>query len=254
MLELAGTRVIDIHAHLGASWIGQTDFTDFTPADLVAGYDRFGVEKACVSSWQILYEPKQGNVEICQAVQQFPDRLMGFCVVSPRQPGALEEVENCTTKQGMKGIKLHPSQGKWKADSRLVDPIIDFAQSKRIPVLMHTWSDDHSHPTRVGNLAKRFPRATIIMAHMSADAWLEAIEVAADHDALLLDTAVHYNQYQVLKTAVEKLGSERILFGSDFPEMNLGAELAKIVYAQISDRDKKRILGENAAELLGISK
>lgn len=252
MIDLTNTRVIDVHAHLGASWIGQTDFADFTPADLVSGYDQFGVEKVCVSSWQILYNPKEGNAEIRQAMQQFPDRLFGFCVVSPRQPGALEEVENCIMEHGMKGIKLHPTQGKWKADSRIVDPILDFAQAHDIPVLMHTWSDDHSHPTRVGNLAKRFPKAKVIMAHMSADAWLEAIEVAAEHESLLMDTAVHYNQYQVLKTAVGKLGSERILFGSDFPEMNLGAELAKVVYAQISDRDKERILAVNAAELLNI--
>ena len=48
------------------------------------------------------------------------------------------------------------------------------------------------------------------------------------------------------------VGAERILYGSDAPIRDYASQLAKVTGARISDRERQRILGENAARLLNL--
>ncbi len=50
--------------------------------------------------------------------------------------------------------------------------------------------------------------------------------------------------------AVRELGAERIVFGSHLPSRSLGTELGKVLAAEISEADKRLILGENYRRLL----
>lgn len=243
--------VIDIHGHLGASWLAWAP--NRVDADgLVRLYDEFGVDKACISSWLIYYDPPAGNDEIYRACQKHPDRFIGFAVVSPRYgKEAVKEIDRCVQELGMKGLgELHPSISSWHADSPAVDPIMERARHYNLPVLLHSWSDSYSHPRAIGNVAARFPDVTIIMAHMGFDEWFEAIQVAKQHPNLMLDTAGTLSEVIVLKTAVEEIGSHRVFFGSDAPALNLGAELAKVKHGIIPEEGKALILGENARLLL----
>jgi hypothetical protein len=46
------------------------------------------------------------------------------------------------------------------------------------------------------------------------------------------------------------LGSDRILFGSDYPLMRQDRVIAQVRAAQLSEKDKAGILGANARKLL----
>ena len=52
--------------------------------------------------------------------------------------------------------------------------------------------------------------------------------------------------------AVREVGAERIVFGSHLPSRSLGTELAKVVGAEISEADKRLILGQNYRNLLNV--
>ena len=52
---------------------------------------------------------------------------------------------------------------------------------------------------------------------------------------------------------VEKLGADRILFGTDFVWIGAPFQLGAIAYADISDEDKRKIFGLNALRLFGLS-
>ena len=51
--------------------------------------------------------------------------------------------------------------------------------------------------------------------------------------------------------AMRELGAERVIFGSHLPSRSLGTELGKIVGAEITEAEKKLILGTNFRHLLG---
>ena len=48
------------------------------------------------------------------------------------------------------------------------------------------------------------------------------------------------------------VGADRLVFGSDIPFMNAALQLGGLVYARITETDKRRILGGNAASLFGL--
>ena len=47
------------------------------------------------------------------------------------------------------------------------------------------------------------------------------------------------------------MGADRILFGSDYTVRDIGAQLTKVFFAEISDREKQLILWQNAARIYG---
>jgi len=48
------------------------------------------------------------------------------------------------------------------------------------------------------------------------------------------------------------VGEDRIVFGMDFPAYNPGPEISKVRDAEITEAQKKKIMGENAARILGL--
>jgi predicted TIM-barrel fold metal-dependent hydrolase len=52
---------------------------------------------------------------------------------------------------------------------------------------------------------------------------------------------------------VDRVGSERVLFGSDGPFHSFIAEFGAVVYARISEEAKENVLGRNTARLLHLS-
>ena len=67
-----------------------------------------------------------------------------------------------------------------------------------------------------------------------------------------VDTSGSQPDAGFVEFAVEQLGAERILYGSDAPIRDYASQLAKVTGARISDRERQRILGENAARLLNL--
>jgi len=250
-LCLEDLTVIDVHQHLGASWLGMFDDCNIEANVLVGQLDRFCINRAVVSSLQILCDITKGNDDIIAGTREYPDRLIPFMVVSPRLSNAVDEIDRCA-ELGMKGIKLHPAVGEWRVGSHVADPIFRRAEKYNLPVKVHSGSDPYSNPREIAEMAGRFPDVKIILAHMGGQQWMDAIEAAVAHPNIYLDTADHVGAYEVLAAAVREVGADRILFGSDAPELNLAAELAKVVYGQISTEAKHRILGLNALSLFGL--
>ena len=50
--------------------------------------------------------------------------------------------------------------------------------------------------------------------------------------------------------AVRELGPRRIIYGSDVPGRSFASQLAKVMGADVSDEDRRLILGENLRRLL----
>lgn len=93
------------------------------------------------------------------------------------------------------------------------------------------------------------------MAHMGATPisggdWHTAIKVAERHPNLILDTTGSGMDFGMVEEAVRVLGPTRIIWGSDIPMIDPWLNLEKIRGAEISETDKRLILGENIARLV----
>jgi len=244
--------IIDIHSHIGDPWYAYWK-KNVEVEDHLVLMDKYGIDKRCVSWWQPMNAPDEGNIKIAEVIKEYPERFLGFAVINPRwYQLAVDEVVKAKEKLGMVGLKFHPAACHYHSDSPCLNKVMEKGIELEFPMLFHCGADEYSHPRNLGKLAARFPEATIIMAHMGEEAWFEAISTAGEYPNIILDTTGSQNWYRILNFALDIVGEDRIVFGMDFPAYNMGPELAKVTEADITEEQKEKILGKNAAKILGL--
>lgn len=119
---------------------------------------------------------------------EFP--ILPFMAIDPSNH-VREQVEGLRQiydKRKIFGLKLHTLATGITADKLLGSELIDFAQEKNIPILIHSGlGDEYSHPKNIVKLAKLSPSVRICVAHL---AWLdeETIKEVAKSDNMFIDT------------------------------------------------------------------
>lgn len=186
----------------------------------------------------------------------------GFCFLNatndPR--ASLDELDRCRAR-GAAGVKMEVSA--FACDHRL-DPILRRLGEIRLPLLHHSWNTwamgrvsapgcNQSDSVDIAALAGRFPRVTIIAAHLRPNG-LRGVWEVREHRNVLFDTSGGQPVTGVIEGAVRLLGADRILYGSDayFPDgRDYGPQLACIEAARIPDRAKEKLMRLNALRVLG---
>lgn len=204
---------------------------------------------------------RAGNNFTIATVATHPDRLYGMCYIDPSLPSSFveEELDRVLAHQEIRGIKLEIDVNA--RDPRL-DTVMRKARQHNVPVLHHCWymsfwhapreSEYHqrgrSEPHDIADLARRFPDVNIIMAHLDG-CGRRGVQDIANHPNVFVDTSGGQPFSGILEYAVNIIGPERLLFGSDLMGRGLASQLARIQGAAISDKDLQKILGENAIKL-----
>ena len=248
--------IFDAHVHLGrhepfgpyerTEWQFPTNM--FGPDEFIKMMDAHGIQKAVVMSTKQAGDNMRENEEIAQWARQHPDRLVGCAILYPGIPDASAVLERLVS-QGIRYLKLHPYAQNYLPYLPFVHPLVEKAIKLRIPIVIHSGTPPNSTPLQIALLADTFPEATIVMAHMGANAeWAtDARYAAKKHDNIILETS-NLPAFRV-RTAYQELGSERIIYGSDMPYTILDWEIQKIKCLHLPPKDEARILWENAAAL-----
>jgi hypothetical protein len=106
-----------------------------------------------------------------------------------------------------------------------------------------------STPADMADLAGRFPGVSIIMAHLGHTR-VQGLTEVAPHRNLSVDVSGSQPTRGLLEEAVRRLGAERIVFGTDLPIRDYAGMLGKMLEAPLTDRQRRMILGQNAARML----
>jgi predicted TIM-barrel fold metal-dependent hydrolase len=182
-----------------------------------------------------------------------PDRLLPFCYVNPAHPDeSLAELDRCVGKEGMVGVKLWVAV---LASDRRVRGIAEKAVALDVPVLQHVWikaggnSPGESTPDDVAALARAVPHCRLIMGHLNGGG-LKGIEAVADLPGVSVETGGSDPETGIVEAAVRRLGTRRVIFGSDVTGRHFGTQLAKVTGAGLSIKAQRRILWDNLARLL----
>lgn len=128
--------------------------------------------------------------------------------------------------------------------------IFSFASNHSSVVLIHP----EGNPDYILPFANKYSNVKFIMAHMGSwDVGTDATAIElAQNDNVYMDTSgIASSKNYVIEAVVNKVGSERILFGTD--SYAYGFQRGRIEYAQISYDDKVNILRRNAEKLFGFS-
>ena len=250
------TPVIDMHSHVGndtkSGLVGDSEL-------YLRVLDAAGVDRAPVSC--LFYgDVSRCNDETAAFVARNPDRFMGVAFVTPYYPEeAIDELERAFDVLGMVFLKLYPSYVFKPIDDEVYAPILDWCNKRSIIVKSHTeymaGSNTYTDPNRFIRLAQLYPNIRWVLAHSGnvREGQLRAVEAAKANRNIYLETCSSWGDHGTIERLVEGAGADRVLYGSDMPLMDARMQIGRIATANISNDAKRRVLGLNAMELLGIS-
>ena len=232
--------------------IGESARYGLTAEELVGELDRNGVARAVVgpADRQLAVANREGNDLVLAACAAHPSRLFGFATVNPWYgEGALAELRRVAAA-GLRGLILHPQLQGFLLVDRLADPVVALAGELGLPVYVHTGTPVAALPLQLTALARRHPHLVFVMGQMGhTDFWIDAIPAALGSRNVYAE--ISYKQPHVIEDAVAALGAERVLFGSDAPRNDLGLEVQKFLAADLDERARRLVGGENLLRLLG---
>lgn len=248
-LPLDDILVIDAHAHFGPR--REID-RDTSPARLLAGMDAIGIDVVC----GMAFTPTAGatlsrhNDYVYQFISNCPRRLRGYCWVNPNYPEFMErELARCFDERGFVGIKVH-THSRHPYDGPRYAPVYEFANARKLPVLAHTWGDDWLR--QFAAMARKYPDATFLAGHTGGGDISVSIEEARRTPNLHLELCLSAGTPYQVEYLVREVGAERLVWGSDQMLMSPGHQIGRVLFADIAEEDKRRILGENAQRIFGI--
>lgn len=246
-----GLRIVDAHAHAGPYslfFIPRSGVREMTRV-----MDRCGVATALISTnLAIQLDAAAGNEATARAVTENPGRMLGYLVVNPwHDPEA--ELARWGDDARFVGIKLHPDLHHYPLTGLRYAPVWEFAERTGRPVLTHTWLgseyDDLSH---VAAVAARCPGVQIIAGHAGVrrEAVDVAIAVARRHLNVQLEICGSHGHSLLIERMAGEVGADRVIYGSDFPFIDMRTSLGRVVFARLSEPDAALILGGNISRLV----
>ncbi len=271
--------VIDFHLHPGRydryhPWVqelyrrfqgeGAREFLDriLTPEGLVQYLDECGVDYAVCLAEQ---NPRTTGLVSNEWVAEFcagQERLIPFCNINPfLEAHPAEALERCVRHLGCRGLKLMPGYQGFSANDPCVYPLYAKAAELGIPVLVHTGSSifpgfrlRHANPLDLDDVAVDFPELTIIMAHSGRGLWYEeAFFLARLRENVYMEiSGLPPKNLLRYFPELERL-ADKVIFGSDWPGAPpIGENIRAIRALPLREETKEKILGGNAARLLGL--
>ena len=246
--------IIDVHAHIMRSNFNKDK------SEIRKAIDLYGISRVYVSALdESALSPDEVGIALCNAathrfMQECPDHIRGYCYVNPNNPDCMDVLRKGFETYGMSGAKL------WVAchcDCPQVFPVVEFCQAHGWPLLIHTFHKavgqlaDETLGEHVANLSRCFPDAQLIMAHLGGNCY-NGVKAIRSRKNVWVDFSGSVFRKDDLDYAVEMLGEDRILFGTDFPRPgSFLANYGKVLDACLTEEQRRKILYQNAEKLFG---
>ncbi len=195
---------------------------------------------------------ESGNSQVAELVARHSGKLSGLAVANPwygkRAIGILEEA----FAAGLKGLYLHPGRQGFHLTDYVVDPLIELCAAQGKPIYSYMGTPVCCEPFQLAELARRHPRATLILGHMSWSDFCgyDVIPAGGQAPNVLIETSC--SGPGMVKAVASALGAERVLFGSGYPRSMPSPELSKIEAADLDPETRQKILYDNARALWGV--
>ena len=239
---LGRSLVFDAHMHIG-------DFPLFGVAldgdGLAATMSSNGIGKG------VIFCPD--NAYTLRVVESMPD-VYGMVWVNPREPHYVEDAARYLDHPKFLGAKLHPLLDGYLPADPAIHPVMRLLLERGLPVLIHSGHPIFSLPWSIEELAVAFPDNKIIMGHMGHSNVVyinAAIDIASRRQNVYLETS-GMPMHTKIREAVERVGPERVLYGSDAPFHHPEVEMLKVRLSGLSDELVGRVLRSNSEQLFGV--
>ena len=212
------------------------------------------------------------NEQVAELANQTP-RFIGFASVDPNCEDAPRQLEHAVKELGLQGLKLNPALQRFYPDSlERAYPVYQACTELDIPVMIHcgmSWAPKglakYAQPLLLEEAIQAFPTLNFILAHFGWPWVQEATMLAVKYPNVYLDTAVLYSGMpkdalqhvlveQVGLNVIERSLFNKILFGSDYPRVDIRRSARGLQSLGLSPSTEKAVMGGNANRLLKLAR
>lgn len=231
-----------------------------TIPNLLEEMSRFRIKTAivnCVDFPKFMISNQSERVLAETKKQRKEGSLIVFASLHPLMKKKEEKIRK-HIENGALGIKLHPPMQLSKPNSEGYMEIYELCDHYRLPVLFHTgfspltprWTKKFTKPNDFKEPVRKFPDVTFIFGHAGGEnTSREMAQIANEHENVYME--IDGQPPLRLHEIIDIMGSDRILYGSDWPYYPMAMQLAKVL---VATRKKpflrKKILSGNANLLL----
>ncbi|WP_413768908.1 4-hydroxyphenyl-beta-ketoacyl-CoA hydrolase [Rhodococcus pyridinivorans] len=289
-IDFDAIEAVDVHTHVEIDGCGHRSLDD----ELMAASEKYfkSGEERTPSIESIAEHYRQRNMaaivftvdahagsghspnsveEIAEKAAAHNDVLIPFGSVDPWQgKSAVRRARRLVDEFGVKGFKFHPSMQDFAPNDRRFYPLYDTLSETGVPVLFHTGQTGigaglpgghgiklrYSDPMLLDDVAADFPDLTIIMAHPAVP-WIDSQIAIATHKAnVYIDLSGWSPKYfppQLVRAANTMLKS-KVLFGSDFPVIQVDRWMKDFANLEIKPEVRPLIFKDNALRVLGVQR
>jgi predicted TIM-barrel fold metal-dependent hydrolase len=241
--------------------------------------DRHGVDRA------VSIHTLPGDLDsAARGVAAAGKRLAGFVMVNPLSEGPVTTVDRAVRQHGFRGVALFPSMFGFPLHDDRAQAVLEMSNRHKLLVFVHcgvlkvgfrdklnlpaTFDLSLSNPLALRKAAAQFPNVRFVLPHLGSGMFRELLMLADSASNVFADTSGigSWGKYldgrpseaQVLRHAVEVMGAERLLFGTDSGWFPRGwrrdvfdAHLQVFEEARLDAAQVGAILGANLDRLLG---
>ena len=209
----------------------------------------------------------EANRWSCELVQRHPS-LAACIALDPvmTEEEQRREIERWGLSGQAKGVKFHNESQYFFADDRGVWPAYAMAEQHGFPVVCHTgrhslFPQQFSHPRRLQEVLRAFPRLCLVLAHVGCDFFDEHVALAKKYPQLAFDLSITVSDHQPegrplpderIVDIVRRIGAERLIYGSDWPACDPAADIERIERLPLTNREKAQVLSETAVRVYNL--
>lgn len=188
--------------------------------DLIHDMDEAGVDVSLLLSMHL-----DMNSSVIKACDTFSGKLYAVLYADPFNVNSsiryLDYALNHSSK--VIGIKTQLQFWEIKPNNHGLFPIYDYASRNKLPIQFHMGEKNmFSNVSDFNQLANLFPNLKIVCLHSGGVQWKEMADLAAVQPNIYLETEalqlpeVHSKLPDILRYQINKCGSRKIMFGSDW--------------------------------------
>ena len=233
----------DAHAHIGyfGGWVD----VGISPDEMTLAMKNHSIERSIVCHTD--------NELSLQAARAFPNQLIPIAWLNPFDgEKAVEALERLVRQEGFQGLKLHPLFSAFTANDPIVYPLMEKARELSIPVFIHSGHAPFSLPWSIAQLADVYKDIPIVMVHMGHGHGIyiqAAIDMAMKYDNLWLETS-GMPMHTKIKEAYERVGADRLFWGSDAPFHDYGVEILRTTVSGLTDQQLEQVFYSNIQKFM----
>lgn len=243
--------VIDVHTHFvgedakTVDWIGSGRSVE----QLIKVSKKLGINEIRTSPLDgLLYDGIIGNRVTDKAIKDNDFIIKGYVTANPYYSEDIQLAVQKLHDDNYIGVKLYPSKNYYPYEGDLYEPILKEASKVGKYFLLH------GSPEEAEIIMQKYPDLNVLLAHstQSYEFMDKVVKLSQKYPQLYVDICCRYIINGAIEYLVQKIGSKKILFGSDSNLLSQEAHVGWIGYSELSFEDKKNILYDNAKQLVKI--